>query len=638
MLKTWQKGILLVISFLSTLALNINMDHTITTYSINGVQESGRNIVSIVLFVLLYKFFSAVWERRGSKRGSLREFLCCLLPSILFSTFMVFGYSFAMQDNWELVLTNSNKLQILTAAIFWFGYLGFFYFVIMYLFSFTDNVKIMGDPNRKTWKLLQKYYDCLKKKPFSTTFFTLLLIYIPYMVLSYPAIFMSDTYTQILQGYNLPEGVPPYMDLDNASVKWNNHHPIMHTLLIHLCIRLGVAIFSSYNIGIFIFALLQAIGLWVAVSFLIKTLIEKQISVKLSAMLLLYFIISPWVQNYTFLITKDVFYSIFLLLFVIALFRFATEPFTAKIGCMLACSSLGLLVSRNDGKYLVLITLFCCFFLLKKVRKQIGVLAVGVLVFSMLLSNVLYPILQITPGSKREMLSIPFQQTARYICTMGENVTPEENAAISAVLDYEHILTHYNPEVSDGVKDSFREDATTEELITYFKVWFQMLLKHPGIYIQATMNNVYSYFYPEYYAWPTGSPHYDSYEWSAMVMDLTNTVNPNLPSDFHYPSALNELRTHYELLRETIVSLPILSALVTPAFYAWILILWFFYCIRKKELRGLACMIPLLLVVLICVASPVNGWYTRYIFPVAFSLPGALLGGLWITRQSATEQ
>ena len=638
MLKTGQKSILLIISFLSTLALNISMDHSIISYSTNGVQESGRNIVSIVLFILLYQFFKMALKNCSNKHASLREHLCCILPAMLFSTFMVLGYSFAMQNNWGLVLSGSDPFQILTAAVFWLGYFIFFYFVCQYLYMRIDSFCFLETADTQTCRPLNRYYACFRKRPFSTAFLTLLVFYIPYMILSFPAIMMSDTYTQILQGYQLPEGVPPYMDLADSDVKWNNHHPIAHTLLIHLFVRLGEVVFSSHNIGIFLFALFQAVCLWSAIAYLLKTLITKQISVKPVTALLFYFVLSPWVQNYTFLITKDVFYAIFLLLFLVALFRFATEAFTAHLGLLLTCSSLGLIVFRNDGKYLVLISLFFSFFLLKKVRKQTGFLAIGMLVFSMLLTNVLYPILQITPGSKREMLSIPLQQTARYVCTMESSVTPEEKAAISAVLDYEHILTHYDPEVSDGVKESFREDATTEELITYFKVWFQILLKHPGIYIQATMNNVYSYFYPEYYAWPTGSPHYDSYEWSAMVMELTNTANPELQSDFHYPAALTELRTGYELFRETIVSLPVLSALVTPAFYVWILVLWFFYCIYKRNIRSLLCTIPLLIVVLICIASPVNGWYTRYIFPVAFSLPGALLCGLWMTQAPGNNQ
>ena len=27
----------------------------------------------------------------------------------------------------------------------------------------------------------------------------------------------------------------------------------------------------------------------------------------------------------------------------------------------------------------------------------------------------------------------------------------------------------------------------------YFKAWFAMLRRHPGVYIQATLNNIYSY-------------------------------------------------------------------------------------------------------------------------------------------------
>ena len=94
------------------------------------------------------------------------------------------------------------------------------------------------------------------------------------------------------------------------------------------------------------------------------------------------------------------------------------------------------------------------------------------------------------------MLSIPFQQTARYLRDAGDDVTPEEKAAISAILDYEGLPELYNPNLSDPVKATYDNETGLDELITYFQAWYQMLLRHPDIYVQATMNNLYGYFYP----------------------------------------------------------------------------------------------------------------------------------------------
>ena len=51
----------------------------------------------------------------------------------------------------------------------------------------------------------------------------------------------------------------------------------------------------------------------------------------------------------------------------------------------------------------------------------------------------------VEPGSVRAMLSIPLQQTARYVTTYPEDVTKEEKEALEAVLDYENLSEIYDP-------------------------------------------------------------------------------------------------------------------------------------------------------------------------------------------------
>ena len=90
-------------------------------------------------------------------------------------------------------------------------------------------------------------------------------------------------------------------------------------------------------------------------------------------------------------------------------------------------------------------------------------------------------------------LSIPFQQTALYVKTCGDEVTEEERAVIDSVLDYDK-LGQYNPVLSDPVKTTYRFDDS--KLPEYFRVWFQMFLKHPGIYVEAFLLKSYGFFAP----------------------------------------------------------------------------------------------------------------------------------------------
>ena len=105
----------------------------------------------------------------------------------------------------------------------------------------------------------------------------------------------------------------------------------------------------------------------------------------------------------------------------------------------------------------------------------------------------------ITEGEIGEALSIPIQQTARYLREHMAEVTPEERSILEEVflVSPEELVELYNPEVSDPVKAEFVGQPTEEQLKNYFRVWLQQLKKHPDTYIQAFLNHTYGYCYPE---------------------------------------------------------------------------------------------------------------------------------------------
>lgn len=251
--------------------------------------------------------------------------------------------------------------------------------------------------------------------------------------------------------------------------------------------------------------------------------------------------------------------------------------------------------------------------------------------------NVAMPALHITHGSQREALSVPFQQTARYYRDYSKEVTEEEERIISAVLRTEGIGEKYRPETSDPVKGEFHKEATGEDLKAYFKVWFQMGLKHPGVYVQATLNNYYNYFYPDAKLAKLGNM--GSYSWSEHYMEVVRN-HKNLKEiglSIQYPERLGKARTAYENLREKVFELPVLSILKSPAAFVWTLILLVFYLLKEKAWTGLAQTIPLILSVGICFLSPRNGDYFRYLYGVSLCLPVVIICALLLCGHREEE-
>ncbi len=620
-------------SIITTIAFQLKLeqievgDSTILLFILNFAKSFKEyNIIFVLLIPALYCFYKYVAALTGG--GYKKGLKICL--SALFAFFIIMGYSYECTDSWDLVITK-NSLQWLKVLISFSGYIIFFYYCISYIFYKIDsyNLYYVDEINNK--KILYKFFSCFKSHPFSISFIILFLIYIPYIIVSYPAIFCNDMVNQIIQAYPELESYAPAYTSQLATeegIYLNNHHPVVYTLLIHFFLELGVKLFSSYNIGIFICALLQLIVMLFSIAFSIQLLVKMNIRLEIVFTVMLYYAFSPRIQSYMFFMTKDVFYSAFLLLFITNLFKVSISH-TMKDNLMFGISILGIMLFRNDGKYLLILSLTGICFLYKTMRKKMVLYIIIVILLGTAYTDIILPSFHVIPGSVREVLSIPFQQTARYLRESTTPISQEEKVAISAILDYDTIIEKYNPNISDRVKNTFNEKATKDELKEYFHVYIQMFFKHPSHYVQATMNNYYYYFYPG-----RKMADYWSYLSSEQNIESANDRCKKLGTDFGHPKVLKRMRDTYEQLREGIARLPIVSLLISTATYSWLLILLMFYCIRMTNREALGIIIPLCVQLLVCLAGPLNGWHFRYMYPIVVSLPIAFLISINLVKNS----
>ena len=560
------------------------------------------------------------------------------VPAALFSLFMVFGKSFAETNSWSLVFGSGSEMLIKACAKFVIFFV-VFYFVICYLYSRFNTISI-DKPSSDTISgnkkhhihIYERYINCLSRFPFRTAFLTLVIVYIPYIIMSYPALIIGDVTYQIVQAYpQLGIIMPDYLAGHQLSdqVYLNNHHPITHTLLLHACIQIGASIFHSYNVGIFLYALLQFFFLLSAVSYGIKILVEKTaLSDKYVPLIILYYIISPRIQNYMFFVTKDVIYAVFVLYFLLFLYLMIVKP-ERRYYVLFAISGLGMILFRNEGRYILIISLPVLALLYKRLWKFFMKYWIAVIGFSILFFHLVLPMCNVTPGSIREMLSVPFQQTARYVKEHGAEVTDEEREAIDAVLDYSNLERLYYPDRSDSVKDTYKEDCTKDDLLRYFKIWFQMFLKHPGTYIQAFINNYYNYFYG-------GSVLFNqcNYGLSRHWMEELNGFMEPLGAVFYYPTQFDYARGLYNVVREeNFAYVPPIILLMFSSTYTWPLILLLFYGIYKKLSQALCMLIVPAVLIGICLLGPCNAFYGRYIYPILLIFPIMILLYFSLKRQ-----
>lgn len=584
-------GLMSIITTIS-LTLDINsVDKIIDIDTPTKVGTLGLLIIGIAIFLFFKSFYF-----KGKKNIVWFNIL-----SILFSIFMIVGNSYNEINSWDFIFGSIPLFLISIVMLLGFYFL--FYRGIYFIYEFVNNNSFI-QTHAKNNKILNYIFV---EHPFISTFIILLICWLPYIIAFYPGILSPDPSNQIKQFFGLDTQYREYVIMLDESVGITNHHPVMHTLLLGGCVKLGMML-GSANFGIFIFSMIQITLLISVLACTICYMKKLNTPFWLRILTLSIYAFIPVFPFYSMSLVKDVMFSIFVMFYIMLLFdliKFSKEKYSIKKMIILIILMLFIMLCRNNGIYLIVMSFPFLLFIDKKNRWRIlGVLIIPILIFEGY-NKILLPAFKVTPGSIREMLSIPFQQTARYVKEYNDEVTYDEKQAIDKILGYDTLASRYEPEKSDAVKNEYNKYATDEDLKEYFRVWFKQFLKHPTVYLEATINNTYGYFYPDAKNW------YFYYKYDKRLEEAG--------IDYHYNS-LKPVRTVLSSYGEVIPYIPVIGNVVNIASSVWICMIIFVFLIYKKMYKYLIYLTPVISLVLVCIASPVNTYF-RYAMPYVFSIP-----------------
>ena len=481
-----------------------------------------------------------------------------------------------------------------------------YYYLIKTIFCFIDTLlerkrTIKVNTNNKLVKLFQEH-------PFLFSLIVMLLFWLIYMIAFYPLILSKDPSFQIKQFFNVKTKYIDYVIPLSDKVNLTNHHPVFHTMLLGGSIKLG-RLLGSDNLGLFIYAIMQSITLASSLAYTIYYLYKKKKSLVLSFILLMIYSLVPMFPFYAMSAVKDTLYTAVIIFFVITLFTILDDKQikTFKYIVLLLLSIL-LYLLRNNGIYVVVGTILVLAIYRRK--EFIYLTAVLLLVISTYISydKILLPALKIPAGSIRETLSVPFQQTARYVKEHGDDIPLEDKKKIDKVLEYDTLKDRYNPNLADPVKNKYNKYTTKKELKDYFGVWKKELLKHPDTYIEATLNNTFGYFYPDTSNWYIYSGKNNN-----KLITEDNLVN------YHY-NKLVPLRIVLSAYGIIFPYIPLIGLISNIGFSAMLLLTIIVYLLISKYRKYIIAMLPSLLSLAICFISPANTYF-RYSMPFTFLIP-----------------
>ncbi len=542
-------------------------------------------VVLAVLLICFYKKYLFKFENK----------LTYSIISIIFSLLMVFGYSYDVVHNASLVTGN--------IALIIFSILKF----IGYYTLFNTSIKLFDNVVKKSKlknKKLPKIFDLFDKHPFMFSFIVILICYLPYIIAFYPVIINYDAANQIKEVMGMHTRYMDSVVLLNPNVTLTNFNPLIHTLLLGGLFKFGYLI-GNVNFGMFLYSIVQLSIVISVFAYSIYYLKKLKVNNTLILVVLGIYSLVPLFPLYTMTAVKDVIFSSLVFLYVIMLYDMLKFKWSKKKYIGFAFLVLLIILFRNNGIYTIILSLPVVCIL----KKELMLPIILVLVFNIGMyigyNKILLPHYEIANTSVREMLSVPFQQTARLAKYYDEEISDEDKKTIDKVLGYNDLGERYRTDLSDPVKNKFNKYTTDEELKDYFKVWFKYLLKRPVVYIDATISNMYGYFYPNTSAW-------------YVYTDLNHKL-PEAGFDYHYNN-LSYLRIGLKGIAEAFPYIPVIGAISNIGIVVWIHILLIGMLIVNKMKKYIVVLLPSLTFILVCIVGPANTYF-RYVLPCVFALP-----------------
>ncbi len=463
---------------------------------------------------------------------------------------------------------------------------------------------------------ISQYFDKIgSRKLFLLVWLFIFASWVPAYLIFYPGVLSYDMISQV----NSALGTIA-----------DNHHPVLHTWLIRFFMRLGDALFSSYEFGIGLLSLLQMLLLSYALTRLAFLLKRKK--VPLLIVILTVLLSAGWFMNACLSVSmiKDSLHAVFLVLFACHFTEMATDlpGYFRQKRNLLFFPVIGFLMCafRNNGIYIYMFCFIGLFLLkivqIKRAKAYIALIAV------ILLTPFLYKIytgpvftaLGIAQTEVREALSVPIQQLQRVAVKRAEELTEEQSERMKYYIDdlewTDDSICEYDPFCADHAKSCFYSEHYSDDPLAFWKFYLQIGRQFSKEYVMAFLSNTLGYWYPGYYGF--SYVMYENYppEVFAEPLERKSILHSELLEKY-YESLCNS-----DFWRRT----PVLRLFFVPGFTLWFLLYALILAWKERGFftRVFPLFFPLIAQYGIMLLSPITSF--RYSWPLCLMLPLAFIG------------
>ena len=617
--------IILLFTIITLMTLNININPWQLPNSKGIIYEIIITIkeFDIILSLLGIFVFSFYYKTYFNEEKFTKKNIIISIISSICSISIVIGKLLSIDNIGEKWFTSFS--HFFKCSILFLGLYLIFYSVIKSLLKLDSLKKLKKDKNQK--KKLNKVLEFIDNHYIIITIIFLIICILPYIIIHFPFAANGDTFDVLCQIFhNKNSWTIESINLVNNNVYLNTHHPLLFTLIYGLVVKIGISI-HSLTLGVFLYTIFQTIITIIIFTLLMVYLKKINIPIGIRIGILLFIGLNPTICFYTITAVKDTPSALATLVYIVFLLQIIRNHNSIlenkKLLISLIITMTLVIAFRPNGAITILLSFPFLFILYKDQYKKLLITLLIPIIIVVSFNTFMYKCFDVSKGSKRELFSVPFQQVARLMRNgYDKEFSKEDKKAISKVLDYETIKKDYYPAISDPVKNTYNKNATNEDLKNFFKVWNKYLYKHPNVYIKSVIASTYQYFYPN--------------EFTEYAMAGIDT---NILKNFEIKrlKSMEGPRQNLDYILRILSNIPIIGLIFRVAFYSWCLIISCIYILYKKKYKYLIVMAPLISILLICLASPLNG-SMRYILPIVYSVPICIAVNYLVYKESSNEK
>lgn len=615
-MRKYKRNLLLLSALITSLAVTMSMD--VMEAAEEGITNSlyqkvyklveiinqsmaDRGLLITTLTLAIFVVYKKIWISNNVKVIKKSRGL-----SVFFSIMYTGGKAFEYDNSLTVFFTSS--IRMMKAFILMAGFYILFLSLINYFYFLLHGDKDLVIKSN----IICRVYN---KHPWLSVWGGIMAIWFFHILLRYPGVMGYDNWNELAYYFG-------YKTYTTAQ-------PVFHTWVLGSFVRIGLFL-GSANLGLFLLVIFQSLIMSAVLAYSLLLMKRWGTFLWLRILVMGIYSIAPYYVGYVSFPIKDFLYTAFFLLFILCLMEliihrqgFWENKFHTIIWLISSCF---MILFRKNGVFiyapvicLLFINLICMCIIKKGVKlnwRKIGTIAVCLLL-PLLLTKAINGYIgyhyHIEKDSLKEMFSLPFQQTARYVREYGEEITEVEKQAIEKVLDYDKLAEIYLEFTADPVKTTYHA-KDIEELKDYFVVWFKQFLKHPVCYLEALWNQNYYIFYPDIDN-IVYNKNCNVGEEIMMESGLLEEVYFEVPEGMHGIAAI--MVSYYSLMTR----FPIIGMFSNVAFYIMLLFVILIFMLNDNCKRELLIMFPLLLSFVTILLAPQIQNQPRYAFPIIYAMP-----------------